>query len=108
MRQSKPAIGSDLRKVDLHVIAPHEYEEAPELTDEQLTNAVVSVGGKRRDRPTSERQKQEVKLRLDTDVISTYRATGEGWEARMNTDLRRARKLDAPKRRKGGGKAALG
>ena len=96
MPKSKRAIGSDLRKVDLHVIAPHEYEEAPELTDEQLANAVLSVGGKRRDCPPSERAKQEVKLRLDTDVLSAYRATGEGWEARINTDLRRARKLDAP------------
>jgi hypothetical protein len=32
MRKSKRAIGSDLRKADAHVNAPHEYKEAPELT----------------------------------------------------------------------------
>ena len=100
MRKSKHVIVSDLRKVDMHVIAPHEYEEAPELTDEQLANAVVSIGGKRRGRPPSERAKQAVKLRLDADVLSSYRATGEGWQTRINADLRRARKLGAPPRRK--------
>jgi uncharacterized protein (DUF4415 family) len=100
MPKSKRAIGSDLRKVDLHVIAPHEYDEAPELTDEQLANAVLSVGGKRRGRPPSERSKQAVKLRLDADIITAYRATGEGWQTRINADLRRARKLDPPQRRK--------
>jgi uncharacterized protein (DUF4415 family) len=100
MSKSRRAIGSDLRKVDKHVIAPHEYEEAPELTDEQLANAVLSVGGRRRGRPPSERPKQAIKLRLDTDVVSAYRTTGEGWQTRINADLRRARKLDAPQRRK--------
>jgi hypothetical protein len=51
MSKSKRAISSDLRKVDAHVIAPHEYEEAPELTDEQLATAVISVAGKRQGRP---------------------------------------------------------
>src|SRR6516164_985200 len=77
MRKSKRDIGSDLRKVDAHVIAPHEYEEAPELTDEQLAKAFLSVGGKRRGRPLSERPKRAVKLRLDADVINAYRETGK-------------------------------
>jgi uncharacterized protein (DUF4415 family) len=100
MRKSKRGIGSDLRKVDAHVVAPHEYEEAPELTDEQLAKAVLSIGGKRRGRPLSERPKRAGKLRLDADVINAYRATGQGWQTRINADLRRARKLDAPQRRK--------
>jgi uncharacterized protein (DUF4415 family) len=89
-----------LRKVDVHVIAPHEFEEAPELTDEQLAKAVLSVDGKRRGSPPSERPKQAIKLQLDADIISAYRATGEGWQRRINADLRRARKLSAPQRRK--------
>ena len=99
MSKSKRAIGSDLHKVDEHVIAPHEYDEAPELTDEQLANAVLSVRGKRQGRPPSGRAKKAIKLRLDADVIRAYRATGEGWQTRINADLRRARKLDAPQRR---------
>jgi uncharacterized protein (DUF4415 family) len=100
MRKSKRSIGSDLRKVDAHVVAPHEYEDAPELTDEQLAKAVLSIGGKRRGRPLSERPKRRVKLRLDADVINAYRETGQGWQMRANADLRRARKLDTPQRQK--------
>ena len=29
-------LGSDLKRVDAHVIAPHEYDELPEITDEML------------------------------------------------------------------------
>jgi hypothetical protein len=39
-------IGSDLKRVDSHVIQPHEYEEIPELTADQLARAVLSVGGR--------------------------------------------------------------
>jgi uncharacterized protein (DUF4415 family) len=34
-----------------------------------------------------------VNLRLDADVLAAYRKTGEGWQARTNADLRKARKL---------------
>lgn len=46
-------IGSDLAKVDAHEITPEEYEEIPELTDEQLARADLYIGGKlvRRGRP---------------------------------------------------------
>ena len=37
---SKPALrrtlGSDLKRVDSHVIKPHEYKELPELTEDML------------------------------------------------------------------------
>jgi hypothetical protein len=46
---SKPAsrrtLGSDLERVDAHVIKPGEYKELPELTDEMLQRAVVKKGG---------------------------------------------------------------
>ena len=35
--------------------------------------------------------KQAVSLRLDRDVIEKFKATGPGWQARMNDALRRAR-----------------
>jgi hypothetical protein len=39
MVKRKPRVGSDLAKVDAHVIQPHEYEEAPEIDDESLARA---------------------------------------------------------------------
>jgi hypothetical protein len=37
-------LGSDLERVDSHVIQPHEYEEVPELTDEWFDTAAMIVG----------------------------------------------------------------
>lgn len=44
----------------------------------------------RRGRPRSASAKKQVTLRLDPDVLEGWRATGEGWQSRMNHALRRA------------------
>lgn len=77
-----------------------------ELTDEQLAQmrpfqevlpelrAALLRG---RGRPKAEVTKVPVKLRLDPDVVEAFKATGAGWQTRMNDALRSAvRKL--PKR----------
>jgi hypothetical protein len=60
MAAKKRVLGSDLKKVDRHVIQPHEYDEAPELTDEFFERADHYRGGKliRRGRPKSDDPKQ--------------------------------------------------
>jgi len=37
--------------------------------------------------------KVPMSLRIDPDVLAFYKATGQGWQARMNEALRRAAKL---------------
>jgi hypothetical protein len=37
MSAEKHVLGSDLRKIDRHVVQPHEYDEIPELTDDFLS-----------------------------------------------------------------------
>ncbi|WP_158809899.1 BrnA antitoxin family protein [Beijerinckia sp. L45] len=37
--------------------------------------------------------KQRVTMRLDADVVAFYRATGAGWQSRINGLLRNAAKL---------------
>jgi hypothetical protein len=46
MTGKKRALGSDLKKVDRHVIQPHEYDEVPELTDEMAERADLYHGSK--------------------------------------------------------------
>jgi hypothetical protein len=43
---SKGEIFSDLQRVDAHVIQPEDYDEIPEITDENLANAVIRRPGK--------------------------------------------------------------
>jgi uncharacterized protein (DUF4415 family) len=72
-------------------------DDAPELTREFFDRAEISHGDRivRRGRPPLDNPKQAVKLRLDADVLAAYRKTGEGWQTRINADLRKVRKLKA-------------
>src|SRR5258705_13097240 len=71
-------------------------DDAPELLNDFLRHGEVRRGGRliRRGRPPlSGKPKTAITLRLDEDVVSAYRETGDGWQTRINADLRRARKL---------------
>ncbi len=41
--------------------------------------------------PQKSPTKQQVTLRLDRDVVERFRATGRGWQGRINDVLRKAR-----------------
>ncbi|TAN59967.1 MAG: hypothetical protein EPN20_14280 [Magnetospirillum sp.] len=86
------ALGSDLTKVDAHVVQPEEYDEIPELTDEVFARADYIVGGKvvRRGRPPKDAPKVPVTPRLDADLVEKLRAGGQGWQSRVNEALRKA------------------
>ena len=43
-----------------------------------------------RGRPKAMVTKKSVTLRLDPDVLEIFRATGKGWQGRMNEALRKA------------------
>jgi uncharacterized protein (DUF4415 family) len=43
-----------------------------------------------RGRPPSENPKKQVTLRLDADVVERFRASGKGWQRRINSALRKA------------------
>lgn len=74
--------------------------DAPEATADQLAQAKPfteafpaladamrrNVGG----RPKAENPKVAVSLRLDQDVVARFKASGPGWQTRMNTALRDA------------------
>ena len=69
---------------------------APELLSDFFRHGELRHGERviRRGRPPlSGKPKTAITLRLDEDVVEAYRETGEGWQTRINADLRRARKL---------------
>ena len=86
-RVSRRALGSNLKRVDAHVIQPHEYVDAPELTDEMLSGMVV----KKRGRPLAANPRKLLSLRLPADVIARWKATGPGWQTRMVDRLSKVR-----------------
>ena len=84
---SRRKLGSDLARVDAHVIKRHEYDELPELTEEMLSRAVVKKGG----RPISTNPRKLVTIRLPADVLARWKASGPGWQTRMAERLGRSR-----------------
>jgi uncharacterized protein (DUF4415 family) len=82
-RASAPSLGSDLKRVDRHVIQAAEYDELPELTDDMFARGVVNKGG----RPRVANPKRLISIRLTEDVIQRWRATGPGWQTRMAEKL---------------------
>jgi uncharacterized protein (DUF4415 family) len=86
-RASRCSLGSDLKRVDAHVIKRHEYEDAPELTEEMLSRMVV----KKRGRPIAQNPRRLLTLRLPADVIERWKATGPGWQTRMAERLAKSR-----------------
>lgn len=84
-RASRRSLGSDLAKVDSHVIQPQEYDEIPELADDDMTRWTVKKGG----RPVSANPKKLISIRLPQDVIERWRASGPGWQTRMAEKLTR-------------------
>ncbi len=91
MTANRRSIGSDLAKVDAYRNTSADYEDIPEITDEDFARATPHDNGKPlRGRPPIGGGKQQVALRIDRDVIAVFRAGGPGWQSRINGILRKA------------------
>ncbi len=69
-------------------------DENPEWTDEDVQRAVpfsmlpASLRTKLRGRPKAAVTKERITIRLSPDVVQTFRATGDGWQTRVDAALR--------------------
>lgn len=72
-------------------------DDAPHLDRHWFERAEIREGGKlvRPGRPKVAAPKEAINIRLDPDVLAHYRATGPGWQSRINEDLRKAARLKA-------------
>jgi uncharacterized protein (DUF4415 family) len=73
--------------------------DAPEATDEELAQArpfaevFPELSAKiraARGRPPVEHPKEKVTIRLSHDVVAHFRATGPGWQGRIDEALKKA------------------
>lgn len=76
-------------------------DDAPELTEEFFEKGVWRIGDKvvsrkeaqaenkiRMGRPTVDSPKQAINIRLGADILSAFKATGKGWQTRIDSALR--------------------
>ena len=94
MSAKRKRIGSNLRRVDRHVVRPEEYEELPEVTEAMLENAQYRVGDRlkphpRRRGPQKTPTKVALSIRLSREVVRHFRAKGRGWQSRIDEALKK-------------------
>ena len=58
-----------------------------------LSTLPTSLQTKLRGRPKAIATKEPIKLRIDADVLMALRATGDGWQTRINDTLRASLQL---------------
>ena len=88
----------------------HDPDDAPKLTEAWAAGADAYQGTTlvRRGRPRLENAKRQVSLRLDPEVLTHFRASGNGWQTRVNEVLRLAAGLGATDERYVTAKAGRG
>lgn len=71
-----------------------------EATDEELAQAkpfaeafpeLAESIRRARGRPPVESPRQQISIRLDPDVVEKFKATGKGWQSRINEVLKQAK-----------------
>jgi len=99
MTNKKPTLISDAEEARIQKMIASD-PDSPELTDADMASAKPfaealpkiaetmrrNVGG----RPKSANPKTPISIRLDQDVIAKFKATGPGWQSRINEVLRKS------------------
>jgi uncharacterized protein (DUF4415 family) len=89
-KKSRPYSAADMRAVsDNPEWTKKDFAKAKRFEDAfpDLAAAIRRRGKQKT--PT----KKAVSMRLDTDVLEAYKATGARWQSRINSDLRKVMKL---------------
>lgn len=94
-RSSKPI--SAVREADIQRMIAAD-PDAPEATDEELAQAkpfaaafpdLVSIIHEAQLKSVTDAPSKQITIRLDSDVIDKFRATGKGWQSRINEILKK-------------------
>lgn len=92
MKRKKPLIDEDGEVRELNADDIGKFKPAAEVLSHAL---IKKLGGRGRQKaPTKER----ITIRLSHDVVAQFRATGEGWQTRVDTALRDWLKSHRPTR----------
>ena len=99
MGKLKPLTDEEEARIQAQIAAdPDNYES----TDEELAQAkpmaealpelhaalMAEIAKRKAGRPKAAVTKQTIAIRLDPDVLEAFKATGPGWQTRMNEALR--------------------
>jgi len=83
MANRKPLIDADGEVRELSAAELAEFKPAAETLPPSLMKKLGVRG-----RPKAAVTKERISIRLSREVVETFRATGEGWQTRMDEALR--------------------
>ena len=86
MATKKPITENNWTDPDAAPPLGREWFERAEIKQGDTVIRAAKAGG----RPKSANPKQAVNIRLDADLLEHFRATGPGWQSRVNEALRKA------------------
>ncbi len=75
--------------MNAHSTSTGSDDDLPDLSTPEW-QARFSMAPVRRGRPKAKVTKISTTLRLDPDVLAAFRASGPGWQSRINAALRKA------------------
>lgn len=80
-----------IRTVEPIKARPAEHTERKPQKTKAMVEPAADLAKRGRGRPSS--GKERVTIRLDADVLASYRSLGPGWQGVLNSDLRKIRRL---------------
>ncbi|MFB9947340.1 BrnA antitoxin family protein [Rhizobium puerariae] len=85
----KPITDEEEAEIQRQIAADPDDED---LSDEAAKRPMTFAQAlqRQRGRPPVETPRRQISIRLDPEVIDHYKATGKGWQGRLNDDLRKA------------------
>ncbi len=86
MRKRKPLTDAE---GEVRELTAEDFKHFKSL--DHFPDLAALVRGRGQRGPQKAPTKQQVTLRLDKDVVDRFRATGAGWQSRINQALRKAR-----------------
>lgn len=89
-RRIKPLTDEEEAAIQKQIAAD---PDAPEITDEQASQRMTFKEAMKRSRgrPRLDNPRQQISIRLDPDVVAKFKATGKGWQGRINQALKDAK-----------------
>lgn len=72
--------------VDQHYVWDGVDEDDRPLSKEEMLTGMAAA--KKRGRPVGSGTKEQVAIRIDREVLAAFRASGAGWQTRMNDALK--------------------
>ncbi len=64
-------------------------EKAQPIPDDLRAKYAEELAPRKRGRPATGKAREQISIRLDPEVIEGFKASGPGWQGRMNDALRR-------------------